>query len=279
MLWVMTAEASRFTPVPLKEAGQLFSTFGFVWTTFFVKITLPLSLSRSLAVVPSSRYDLWLTIQIKLFSELLPVFQNSGHEALDPSSSGLIEEVVVLVGLPNGMSFMIMSTSLSAEPVTQRPVYPRKWAPAQTCTCTYYASVIWYGGKILQSNAPAKMYTNRTLANWLHFAHAVHFAHGGQNLLSRCDCRSDWFLRCCTRLFQIRIRGTKPGYQCLAHPSFSSCSLFNVSSFQRNVHDWPSNSQFMRITHRRRWCNLQNSSKQNYRYFTHVLSCALPSIP
>ena len=29
--------------------------------------------------------------------------------------------------------------------------------------------------------------------NSLHFAHAVHFAHGVQNLLLTFDCRSDWF--------------------------------------------------------------------------------------
>ena len=34
--------------------------------------------------------------------------------------------------------------------------------------------------------------------NSLHFAHEVHFAHGGQNLLLSFDCRSDWFWGFCT---------------------------------------------------------------------------------
>ena len=34
--------------------------------------------------------------------------------------------------------------------------------------------------------------------NSLHFAHALHFAHGGQTLLLSFDCRSDWFWGFCT---------------------------------------------------------------------------------
>ena len=64
--------------------------------------------------------------------------------------------------------------------------------------------------------------------NSLHFAHVVHFAHGCQNLLLSFDCRSDWFWGFCTRHKN----------QCLAHSSFSSCSLFEFSPFQRNAHDF-----------------------------------------
>ena len=48
--------------------------------------------------------------------------------------------------------------------------------------------------------------------NSLHFAHAVHFAHGGQNLLLSFDCKSDWFWGFCTHThsFQIKVcLGTK----------------------------------------------------------------------
>ena len=59
-----------------------------------------------------------------------------------------------------------------------RPVYPRKWAPAKTCTWPYYASVFWYGGKILQSNAAAKMCTNREFRHPTHcILHTQYISH------------------------------------------------------------------------------------------------------
>ena len=93
-------------------------------------------------------------------------------------------------------------------PFSRKPVYPRKWAPAKTCTCPYYASVFWSGDKLLQSNAAAKMCTNRD------FRHPTHcilhtqffFAHGGQNLLLSFDCRSDWFWGFFTLLRYINCR-------------------------------------------------------------------------
>ena len=58
------------------------------------------------------------------------------------------------------------------------PVYPRKWAPAKTCTWPYYASVFWYGGKILQSNAAAKMCTNRVFGHPTHcILHTQYILH------------------------------------------------------------------------------------------------------
>ena len=60
------------------------------------------------------------------------------------------------------------------------PVSPRKWAPAKTCTRPYYASVIWYGGKFLQSNAAAKMCTNREFGHPTHcILHAQYILHTG----------------------------------------------------------------------------------------------------
>ena len=88
---------------------------------------------------------------------------------------------------------------------------------------------------------------------------------------------SDWLWRFCTRHFLIRIgRGTKP---------VSSGSPFIFISFSLQLFVFPKKctrfrrliSQFMLIAHRRRWCNLQNSSK--YPCCIRVLSCILPSIP
>ena len=58
------------------------------------------------------------------------------------------------------------------------PVYPRKWAPAKTRTCPYYARVLWYGGKILQSDAAAKMCTNREFGHPTHcILHTQYILH------------------------------------------------------------------------------------------------------
>ena len=156
------------------------------------------------------------------------------------------------------------------------PVYPRKWAPAKTCTCPYYASVLWFfffffffwcGGKILQSNAAAKMCTNREFDTQL-VTHAVHFAHGGQNLLLSFDCRSAWFWRFCTLPGQNLPRHkTCVLLTRLFHLVLSSNFAFpkKCTRFRREE------SQFMLIAHRWRWCHLQNSCK--YRCFIRVLSC------
>ena len=107
----------------------------------------------------------------------------------------------------------------TARTVFFRPVYPRKCAPAKTCTWPYYASVYWYGGKILQSNAAAKMCTNRVFVRptpcILHthcILHTVVLAKPVVLLLSfDWQIWSDWLWRFCTRHFQLRIcRGTKP---------------------------------------------------------------------
>ena len=80
--------------------------------------------------------------------------------------------------------------------------------------------------------------------NSLHFAHAVHFAHGGQNLLLSFDCRSEGFAH-----FQIRIcLGTKQ----------ASCSLVFFILFSLRIFAFPKKctrfrrleSQFMLIAHR-----------------------------
>ena len=90
---------------------------------------------------------------------------------------------------------------------------------------------------------------------------------------------SDWFWRFSTRppdhLLKIRIcRGTKPVSCSPAIFILFSLQLFvfpkKCTWFRRLV------SQFMLISHRRRWRNLQNSSK--FRCFIRVLSCILPPI-
>ena len=109
--------------------------------------------------------------------------------------------------------------------VRQRPRTPRNWR----CSFAFFEIFLWHFNKKqraevilrlsrpvscknqengsgkrwsvhapLKSNAAAKLCTNRWTPNSLHFAHAVHFAHGGQNLLLSFDCRSDWFWGFCT---------------------------------------------------------------------------------
>ena len=86
-----------------------------------------------------------------------------------------------------------------------RPVYPRKCAPAKTCTReNVHLSILRQRILIRRQNSPAKRSRENVhqpriwTPNSLHFAHAVHFAHGGQNLLLSFDCRSDWFWGFCT---------------------------------------------------------------------------------
>ena len=94
---------------------------------------------------------------------------------------------------------------------------------------------------IRRQNSPVKcsrenVHQPRT-PNSLHFAHAVHFAHGLQNLLLSFDCTSDWFWQGFFPLSDQNLpRQTKK--QCLVHSSFSSCSLFDFSPFQRNAHEF-----------------------------------------
>ena len=78
--------------------------------------------------------------------------------------------------------------------------------------------------------------------NSLHFAHAVHFAHGGPSKTLFCCwvstsrsalTDSDGFAHDTSRSGSAAARN-----QCLAHLSFSFCSLvFVFSSFQRSAHD------------------------------------------
>ena len=90
---------------------------------------------------------------------------------------------------------------------------------------------------IRRQNSPAKhshenVHQPRICApNSLHFAHVVHFANGDQNLLLHLHCRSEGFAHDTSRSGSAAARN-----QCLAHLSFSSCSLFNFLSFQRNAH-------------------------------------------
>ena len=64
-----------------------------------------------------------------------------------------------------------------------------------------YASLIWYEGKILQSNAAAKMCTNREFGHpprcILH-TQCIFHTPSGQSLLLSFDCRSDCFWGFCT---------------------------------------------------------------------------------
>ena len=159
--------------------------------------------------------------------------------------------------------------------VLSLPVYPRKWAPAKTRTCPYYASVFWYGGKILQSNAAAKMLTNRE------FGHPTHCILHTQYILHSVVKTSCWVLTADLTdsegfaHFQIRIcLGTKP----------VSCSLVFFILFSLRIFAFPKKctpfrrleSQFMLIAHRWRWCQLQISCK--YRRFIRVLSCIALSL-
>ena len=115
---------------------------------------------------------------------------------------------------------------------TRENDHPRKSAPKHT-------TLAYSRGNLLQSNAAAKMIFNREFAwapNSLHFAHAVRIAHAGQNLSLSFDCRFDWFWGFAHDT--SRSGSAAARNQCLAHPSFSSCSLFNFSSFQKNAHDF-----------------------------------------
>ena len=119
------------------------------------------------------------------------------------------------------------------------PVYPRKWVPATTCSWTYYASVFWYGDKILQSNAPAKMCTNHEYGHpthcILHTQYVLHTVTGGKNLLLSFDCRSDWFWGFCTLPDQNLPRNkTSVLLTCLFHLVLSS--TFRLS--KENAHDF-----------------------------------------
>ena len=136
----------------------------------------------------------------------------------------------------------------------QKPVYPRKWAPAKTCTWPYYASVFWYGSKILQSNAVAKMCTNRE------FGHPTQCTQYILHTVVKTCC---WVLTADLTAadsegfahFQIRIcLGTKPVSSSLVFFILFSLRIFafpkKCTWFRRLV------SQF-----RWRWCHLQNSCR------------------
>ena len=88
-------------------------------------------------------------------------------------------------------------------------------------------------------------------SNSLHFAHAVHLAHGRQNVLLSFDCRSDWFWQgFCTLPDQNLPRHTKA----------VSCSLVFFILFFRQLFVFPKKcTRFRRhniAAHRWRWCNL-----------------------
>ena len=131
-------------------------------------------------------------------------------------------------------------------------------------------SVFWYGGKILQSNAAAKMCTNRV------FGHPTHCILHTQYILHMAVKTCCWVLT--AELtdsegfahFQIRIcLGTKP----------VSCSLVFFILFSLWRFAFPKKwtwfrrliAQFKLIAHRWRWRNLHKPCK--YRCFICVFSC------
>ena len=158
-------------------------------------------------------------------------------------------------------------------------MYLRKWAPAKTCTWPYYASVYWYGGKILLSNAASKMCTNRE------FGHSTHCILHTQYILHTVVKTSCWVLTADLTYsegfahFHIRICfGTKP----------VSCSLVFFILFSLRIFAFPEKCtwfrrlvlQFMLIAHRWRWCHLQNSCRvwKPVFYSCFILHSIVPSM-
>ena len=94
--------------------------------------------------------------------------------------------------------------------------------------------------------------------NSLHFAHALHFAHVRPNLCLRFDCRSKGFAHDVSR--------SEP-HACAHETSVLLNNLLHHNyCLSKEMHriSRVSKTQFMRIAHRRRWCNFQISSKCRY---------------
>ena len=150
---------------------------------------------------------------------------------------------------------------------------PAKMSTRENVLLTILRQRILIQSQILQSNAAAKMCTNHE------FGHPTHCI-----LHKQCILHAVIKLCCCVCTADLTVGfvhdhsrwGSAPARnQCLANPSLNFRLLFvfpkKCTWFRCLI------SQFRRFVHRRRWCNLQNSSK--YRYFICVLSCILPSIP
>ena len=134
------------------------------------------------------------------------------------------------------------------------------------------------GGGILQSNAAANLLrTNREFGHPTHcILHTQYISH---TLVQTCVCALTADLRVLHMTFPDQDPVPAGTNQCLSQPT-SSCYPIDFNyCLSKGMHmiSRVSQTQFMGIAHRRRWCNFQIFSK--YRYFICVFPGILPSIP